>query len=94
MSDPATEAELAALLRETGERHHEAFAATDGADPEWPLWYAGYLEDRIGDWVGRPPTRSRIVHWLVGAADAHEGTEEPWPTFYARYVVEAAQTGS
>ena len=30
--------ELANLLNETAEAHHKAFAATEGEDPDWPLW--------------------------------------------------------
>jgi hypothetical protein len=35
--------ELADLLNETAEAHHKAFAATDGVDDEWPIWYADYF---------------------------------------------------
>ena len=34
---------LASLFEETGQAHHRAFEKTDGMDPDWPLWYAGYL---------------------------------------------------
>jgi hypothetical protein len=43
MSDEVTVERLAALFKQTGEAHHEAFLDTDGDDPEWPLWYAKYL---------------------------------------------------
>jgi hypothetical protein len=39
--------ELADLLNETAEAHHKAFAATDGVDDEWPIWYADYLVDKM-----------------------------------------------
>ena len=39
--------ELSALLTQTGKAHHEAFAATDGEDPDWAIWYADYLYDRL-----------------------------------------------
>ena len=32
-----TEAELAALLQQTADRHHDAFIGSDGADPDWAL---------------------------------------------------------
>ena len=35
--------QLEGLFREVGEAHHQAYIETDGADPEWPLWYAEYL---------------------------------------------------
>ena len=34
---------LSNLLNETAEAHHKAFAATEGEDPDWPLWYTDYL---------------------------------------------------
>ena len=34
------------LFRETGQAHHQAFLSTNGADPDWPIWYAGYLVDK------------------------------------------------
>jgi hypothetical protein len=39
--------ELANLLNETAEAHHKAFAATEGEDPDWPLWYADYLLEKL-----------------------------------------------
>jgi hypothetical protein len=35
--------ELANLLNETAEARHKAFAATEGDDPDWPIWYADHL---------------------------------------------------
>ena len=35
---------LVDLLLEAGRAHHAAFAATDGADPDWSIWYADYLQ--------------------------------------------------
>jgi hypothetical protein len=39
--------ELANLLNETAEAHHKAFAATEGKDPDWPIWYADYLFEKM-----------------------------------------------
>ena len=36
---------LADLLLEAGCAHHAAFAATDGADPDWAIWYAEFLKE-------------------------------------------------
>jgi len=89
MTDHGTLEGLAGLLAETGQRHHEAFAATDGADPEWPLWYADYLHGRIDAHMGVQPTRSKIVQCLLNADDAHSADrpDQPWPTFFAGYLL-------
>ena len=88
-----SEAELAALIAETADRHHEAFIESDGADPDWALWYAGYLQARLWDRAGRLPSRSELVYLLVAAERAHaaSGSDEPWATTYARSILAALQ---
>ena len=90
MSEETKVEQLAALFRQTGEAHHEAFRDTDGEDPEWPLWYAEYLQDRVTPFLAAPLTRSRLVFCLIGADDEHRATESdmPWPEYYARRFVE------
>ncbi len=89
MTEDARSTGLAELLKETGGRHHQAFAATDGVDPEWPLWYSQYLEGKIDRYLEAEPTRSKIVQCLLNADDAHntERPNQPWPTFYANYLL-------
>lgn len=89
MADDGPIAGLASLLVETGRAHHQAFLATNGEDPEWPLWYAQHLEPLIGRHLGASPTRSRLVQCLLNADDAHQAVEtgEPWHRFYAAYLL-------
>ena len=79
-----SESDLAELLVATGRAHHEAFLATDGADPEWPIWYAEYLEPILRE-SGYQGTRAELIAELVNTDRAHraEGAEVPWPPFYA-----------
>ena len=81
---------LAALFKQTGEAHHEAFLDTDGADPEWPLWYAEYLQHRLTPFLAVPLSRSRLVFCLIETDDEQRATEPdaPWPEYYARRVLE------
>jgi len=82
-------AELTELLAETGRKHHEAFSAAGGVDPEWPLWYAEHLEDEIEPVLGAHLTRSKLVQCLLDAAEAHAaaGDDRPWPAFYAAFML-------
>lgn len=86
ISQPA----LAALLKETGEAHHHAYAATDGVDPEWASWYAPYLQTHIGDGLGQGLTRSEIVYLLLKAERAQAAARDssPWPDYYAGAMLE------
>ncbi len=88
----SSRARIADLLRETGEAHHEAFIETDGADPEWPIWYAGYLQERLGQQLDRQITQSELVYLLVLAERKHgaEASAEPWPDFYAQVLLRSS----
>ncbi len=80
--------ELAALLKETGRHHHQAFISADGADPEWALWYAGFIQTKLWDSLGELPTRSSLVHLLIEAEKRfHQSGSTDWPAFYAEYMV-------
>ena len=77
------------LLSQVGPEHHQAFAATDGEDPDWPTWYAAWLLARL---PGHSPAieEPELVRLLEEAAQAHKdsaGTED-WPVFYARFLSE------
>lgn len=84
-----TEAELTEVLTEAGRKHHHAFISTDGADPEWAKWYAGFIQAVVWDGFGEVPTQSLLIHLLVGADRAHrtEAPDDPWQPFYARFIL-------
>ena len=65
MSGRISEKELSELFMETGKNHHHAFEMSEGKDPEWPLFYSGYLQARIWDRLGRIPSRSELIYHLL-----------------------------
>jgi len=81
--------QLEGLFHEVGEAPHQAYIETDGADPEWPLWYADYLRERLGALLEASFTKSELVHMLVLVAN-----EQPlrapganWARYYARFFI-------
>lgn len=88
MDEEQTVVEIADLLRQTGEAHHEAYRETDGVDPEWAIWYAGYIQAHIGDRLGGRITRSELVYQLLRAEKVQANTTEDWPTAYARVLLQ------
>ena len=80
-------AQLEALGQEVGHQHHEAFLEVDGADPEWPLWYADRLKDRLSTLLGTDLIRSELVYLLIhlGKEQQHEAPDMAWSRFYAEY---------
>jgi NAD(P)H-hydrate epimerase len=92
VTEPIGHEELARVLRETGARHHRAFTESDGADPEWALWYATELQSRVWERFGKVPTRGELVYLLIGAERAFRASDHPageWPAAYARFILEA-----
>lgn len=81
---------LADLLMETGHAHHQAYIETDGADPDWPLWYADYLLDKLPPHLpGTTFTKTELVYLLV-KLDKEQNIHAPgtnWPRWYAKYIV-------
>lgn len=84
---------VAAVLREAGPAHHQAFIETDGEDPDWPLWYAGYLQESLSAALGVTLTKSELVYQLVDLERARqvEAPDADWPDFYAEALVERAE---
>ena len=76
---------VADLLKQTGHAHHEAFLATDGADPDWPIWYADFARDKLAESFGMEFTKSQLIYCLMNAEIEHQARapDSPWPQFYA-----------
>ena len=87
-----TDEELAELMVETGHHHHAAYIDSDGVDPEWALWYAGYLQAQIWDRLGRVLTKSELVYLLIASDLEARDSNDPreWPQLYAIRIREHA----
>lgn len=81
---------LAELFQDTGRAHHKAFAATDGADPDWPIWYADYLKGPFADRFDMNFYSSQLIYCLMDADFEHQARspDSDWPQFYADEILE------
>lgn len=89
MSEPTTKDQLIELFKQTAEAHHTAYAATDGAHPDWPIWYAEYMHADISKLLRAKFTVSELVYLLVGL-DKEIQLQAPgayWPAYYARSLM-------
>ena len=77
--------QLEELFHEVGEAHHQAYIETDGADPEWPLWYADYLRDKLAPLLDATFTKSELVYMLILVANEQPLTAPGanWARYYA-----------
>lgn len=81
---------ISALLDETQKKHHQAYLADDGADPDWPLWYAGYLLDKLPPLLQADLTKSELTYLLVYLSKVQqlEAPGSRWAHYYAKVLVE------
>jgi hypothetical protein len=83
---------LAELLHEAAETHHVVYRITDGEDPDWASWYAGWLLElsELPDVLGTRPVRSHLVHALVDLDREYtsEPRDERWEDWYAARLPE------
>lgn len=82
-----TSVQLEKLFQEVEQKHHEAFAETNGVDPEWPLWYADWLMDELPALFDTELTKSELVYLLVHLSkkQPQEAPDVPWTRYAARF---------
>ena len=81
---------LVDLFHQTGKDHHVAFAATDGVDPDWSIWYADHLLQRgLEQLLEAKLLKSDLIYLLV-LADKLQNLEAPgsrWERYYADFFL-------
>lgn len=90
MADLKRQEQIESLLHEAGQAHHQAYFETDGADPDWPIWYAAYLRDRLAELLNARFTQSELVYLLI-SLDREVQRVAPganWQAYYARVLLE------
>ena len=81
---------LVDLFLETGRAHHTAFLATDGDDPDWPIWYAEHLQAPLAAALETQFTKSQLIYCVMDAdfEQTARSPESDWPEFYADQFIE------
>ena len=82
--------DLAQLLQKAGHAHHAAFAATDGVDPDWSIWYADYLKEPFAERFDMDFQKSQLIYCLMDADYEHQARspDSDWPEYYANEIIE------
>ena len=81
---------LVDLFREAGQAHHSAFAATGGDDPEWPIWFADYLQEPFAQRLDMNFYKSQLIYCLMNADFEHQARspDSDWTEYYADQLLE------
>lgn len=83
-------AELTVLFEKAGRTHHDAFIDAAGQDPDWPLWYAEYLVDKLNEVLSCQMTKSELCYLMV-SADRERAAMAPgcdWHAYFARFFAD------
>jgi hypothetical protein len=88
----STREQVAGLLTEVGETHHQVYRIVQGADDDWASWYAWWLIElsELPALVGTRPVRSELVYLLVSLDKQYtaENPDEPWQSYYAERIID------
>jgi NAD(P)H-hydrate epimerase len=81
--------QIVKLLQETRQEHHRAYAETNGADPEWPSWYAERMSERLNRLLECRLTKSEIAEQLDALEEGHrdQAPDVNWAEYYARALL-------
>lgn len=81
---------IVALIKETAEAHHQAYIATDGAHPDWPMWYAEHMHKELGALLNASFTQSELVYLLVLLSNEQplRAPGADWARYYAKRLLE------
>jgi hypothetical protein len=80
------------LLHQAAETHHTVYRIVDGADDDWALWYADWLQrlSALPQALGVSPTRSELVYLLVKLDKEYTSRKSTlrWEDYYAEALLD------
>ena len=81
---------LVELLTEAEGAHRAAFEAAGKTDPDWPIWYADYLQEPLAERLEMPLHKSQLIYCLMDADFDHQARspDSDWTEFYADRFME------
>ena len=85
-----TRIDLVDLLLKAWRAHYQAFAATEGADPDWSIWYASYLQEPFSQQLNLNFHKSQLIYCLMNTDIEHQARspDSAWAEFYADRILE------
>jgi glutaredoxin len=89
MSIATYDNQLVALFTETETAHQKKFKGGVNDDPEWPIWYADYLQKPMSEILQTPFLKSDLIYCLMSANYEHaiEALETQWQQFYSSHFI-------
>jgi hypothetical protein len=89
-NDEQLQKDLIDLFKKAGKGHHQAYIETDGYDPDWPIWYARFLQGPLTKLMEVDFTVPQIEELLI-QVDQEMKEVDPegyWPAYYAKFFMD------
>jgi glutaredoxin len=83
------ENQLSDLFAEVELAHNEVFKGDGNNNPEWPIWYADYLQEPMSEILQIPFLKSSLIYCLMNANFEHasEAAGTQWQQFYSKHFI-------
>lgn len=81
---------IIALLHKAKEAHSTAYQEVNGDDPDWPIWYAGFLlENGLATLLDAKVLKSDLIYLLVlvDKEQQRQASSVQWESFYADFLM-------
>jgi len=84
------ENQLSTLFTEVETAHHRAIKGADNNDPDWPIWYADYLQEPMSEILQTRFLKSSLIYCLMNANFEYdaEAVDTQWQQFYSKHFIE------
>jgi len=81
------ENQLSTLFTEVETAHHRAIKGADNNDPDWPIWYADYLQEPMSEILQTRFLKSSLIYCLMNANFEYdaEAVDTQWQQFYSNH---------
>jgi len=80
---------IVSLFKEAEQIHQKEFQTGIIEDPEWPLWFAEHMKERLEVNLNKHFTIGELVYLLTSAEKAHkkEAPEIDWASYCANFFI-------
>lgn len=78
------------LFKEAEKIHREEFKTGIIEDPEWPLWFAEHMKEKLEGTLNKHFTIGELVYLLTSAEVSHKknSPESDWAAYCAQFLVQ------
>jgi hypothetical protein len=80
---------IISLFKEAEQKHRKEFQTGIIEDPEWPLWFAEHMKEKLEENLNKHFTIGELFYLLTSAEKAHKknAPETDWAYYCANFFI-------